>query len=68
MPEDSGLINLDGQLGGDREVNKVVSKLLLVPLAATLALLVGIANPPAAVEAQAPEVYISTPVPSMLFE
>lgn len=49
-------------------MNKVVSKLLLVPLAATLALLVGIANPPAAVEAQAPEVYISTPVPSVLID
>lgn len=49
-------------------MNKVVSKLLLVPLAATLALLVGVANPPAAVEAQTPEVYISTPVPSVLID
>jgi uncharacterized membrane protein len=50
-------------------VRKIVSRLLLVPVAALVAMAVGTAaNPPAVAQAQTPEVYLSTAVPGVVVD
>lgn len=49
-------------------MKRIVSKLLLVPLVAVVALAVGAANPSAVATAQAPEVFLSTPVPGVMVD
>lgn len=50
-------------------MRKIVSRLLLVPMAALVAMAVGAAViPPAVVQAQTPEVYLSTAVPGVLVD
>lgn len=49
-------------------VKRIVSKLLLAPLAAMVALSVSAAGPAAVATAQVPEVYLSTPVPGVVVD
>ncbi|MHB8992375.1 MAG: COG1470 family protein [Chloroflexota bacterium] len=49
-------------------MKRIVSRLLLTPLVALVALSVGAAGPAAVATAQVPEVYLSTPVPGVVVD